>query len=81
MSMSGGGVGGIVSDVGGDPHAADVAHEGGALVQVGDVVGRVTGGVGDLEAPLEERLATAQDAQVRLGTARNSPHRRSMSSP
>ena len=48
--MSGGGVGGIVIESGGDPHAADVADERGPVVQVGDVMGGVAGRVGDLEA-------------------------------
>jgi hypothetical protein len=64
-----------------DAHAADVADEGhaGRLVQVGDVVGRVTRRV--LDAPRAEALAAEQHAQALLRHGTISPHRRSMSSP
>ena len=82
-SISGGGVGGMVSVRGGDPDAADVADESGAFMQVGDVMRRVAGRVGDLEARHRAATRRREDTQVRLGhgDATKSPHSRSMSSP
>ena len=54
-----------------DSDAAHISHESRPPMQIGDVVGGVTGRVGDFEAAVEEPLASAEDAQIRLGHREN----------